>query len=215
MPKTALTTFLRVWNLEPGRKESQYRQFLSPGGYDFYWSLKAGTETLTNGGDLATALSVTDGLSREPERKHNRYGIKTVAELLAGVEGKCFKAPRGSVSSPLGHLTIKIEPELGIELDGRRRLVTLWNPLTPEMTTALAAVGFSLMFDALVHDEFKDCSCAIYDLRQKRWHMADAPSATMRSAVRRELDWVDSLFEKFRSEKGAPRDKGRPVPPSP
>ncbi len=190
MHKTALTTFLRLWTLKPSQKESQYRNYLSPGGYDFYWSMKTGTKVLVNGGDLATALSVTDGLSREAERKHNQYGIKTVAELLAGLKGECFEPPRDLVTSPLGHLTIKIELEFGIELDGKRRLVTLWNPLSPEMTTALAAVGFSLMFDALVRDEFKDCSCAIYDLRQKRWHMAD-------------------------SEKAPSRDKGRPTPPSP
>jgi hypothetical protein len=146
---------------------------------------------------------------------NNAYGIKTLAELLAEVKGKCFQAPRGSVSSPLGHLTIKVEPEFGIELEGtRRRLVTLWNTKTPEMTTGLAAVGFCLMFDSIVRDEFRDCSCSIYDLRQKRWLVADATTASMRLAVRRELDWVDRLFEKFRTEKESRRAKHPPYPPS-
>ena len=217
MPQVALTTFLKLWSHRPGRKESEYRKYLSPGGYDYYWSMKAGVDVLTNGGDLGKALSLLEGLSRESERENNAHGIKTLAELLADHEGKgqCFKAPHGSISSPLGHLTIKIEPEFGIEVEGsRRRLVALWNTKTPEMTTALAAVGFCLMFDAVVGDEFKDCSCSIYDLRQKRWLVADATTATMRAAIRRELDWVDRLFEKFRAEKESYRAKDWPFPPS-
>jgi hypothetical protein len=177
--------------------------------------MKDGAEVLTSGGDLEQALAVLNGLSRETERENNAYGIKTLAELLAKLKGERFKAPRGSVSSPLGHLTIKTEPEFGIDLEGsRRRLVALWNTKTPEMTTALAAVGFGLMFDALVHDEFKDCSCSIYDLRQKRWLVADATTATMRAAIRRELDWVDRLFENFLAEKDTHRAKERPYPRS-
>jgi hypothetical protein len=215
MPQIALTTFLKLWTHSPTRKESEYRKYLSPGGYDYYWSMKDGAEILTSGGDLEQALSVLDGLSRESERENNAHGIKTLAQLLAELKGECFKAPRGSVSSPQGHLTIKIEPEFGIELEGsRRRLVALWNAKTPEMSTALAAVGFCLMFDAIVSDEFKDCSCSIYDLRQKRWLVADATTATMRAAIRRELDWVDSVFEKFLAEKESYRAKERPYPRS-
>jgi len=213
MPQVVLTTFLKLWNHSPSRKEAAYRKYLSPGGYDFYWSMKAGAETLTHGdGDLGKALRVLDGLSREAEREHNGYGIKTLAELLSGLKGEYFKAPRGSVSSPLGHLTIKVEPEFGIKLEkGRRRLVSLWNTKTPELTTALAAVGFALMFDAVARDEFRDCSCSICDLRQKRWLVADATTATMQLAIRRELDWLDRLFETFRGEGESHKPKDQPV----
>lgn len=164
--------------------------------------MKAGAEVLTTGqGGLEKALGITNRLSSEPERENNSYGIKTLAGMLADFEGTFFHAPHGVVSSPLGHLTIKVEPAFGIDLEGNRRLVTLWNTKTPDMTTALAAVGFGLMFDAVVRDDFGNCSCAIYDLRQKRRLVADATTETMRSAIRRELEWVDRLFEKFENEK--------------
>jgi hypothetical protein len=110
----------KLWTHNSTRKESEYRKYLTPGGYPYYWSMKAGAEVLTSGGDLERALSVVEGLTRESERVNNAYGIKTLAELLAEVKGKCFQAPRGSVSSPLGHLTIKVEPEFGIELENAK-----------------------------------------------------------------------------------------------
>ncbi len=70
------------------------------------------------------------------------------------------------------------------------------------------------MFDAVVSEEFKDCSCSIYDLRQKRWLVADATTATMRAAIRRELDWVDCLFENLLAEKDSYRAEDRPYPRS-
>jgi hypothetical protein len=216
MPQIALTTFLKLWSHGPTRKESEYRKYLAPGGYDYYWSMKEGAKILTNGGELEQALSVVDGLTRESERENNAYGIKTLAELLAQLKGKCFEAPRGSLSSPLGHLTIKVEPEFGIELEKtRRRLVILWNSKTPEMTTALSAVGLCLMFDAVALNDFRDCSASIYDLRQRHWFIAAATTATMRNAIRRELDWVDRLFEKFRDEKeGHQKKEDKPIRPS-
>ncbi len=212
MPRIALTTFLKLWSHNPQRKEAEYRKYLTPGGYDYYWSMKAGVELLTNGsGDLEKALDVPNGLSRASERENNAYGIRTCAELLAAHKEQCFKAPGTSLSSPLKHLAIKIEPEFGIKFEGRRRLVTVWNTKKPEMTRSLAAVGLSLMFDTLVRDEFEDCNCAIYDLRQKRWLIADATTTATSIAIRQELDWVDWLFEKFRTEKESNRSVDQPV----
>jgi hypothetical protein len=204
MPQIGLTTFMKLWAQHPSRKEQEYRRYLTPGGYDYYWSMKRAAAALTYGGlKVGEALRILAGIKREAEHQNNLAGITSLSKFLDGLDCSYFAPPRGLRTSPKGELTVKVEPQFGVKLQSERRLVTLWNTKSPEMTMPIATVGISLMFDALARDQFGDCTCSILVLRTGKWFVAERTTDEMRTAILRELEWIDRLFEKFRSERAA------------
>ena len=198
MPTIALTTFLKLCAKTPTAKATAYGKYLEPGGYDFYWRLKAEARAMTlEGKPYFDCEQVILAIKNEAEREHNLAGLKSLAQWLDKEKEhlKFFAPPNAVCTSPKDHLSIRLAPEFGVQTSAGRRLVTLWNSKVPAMTQKIAAPGIYLKQQHLQTEQFSDCKCAIFDLRTASMFLSDAVPSELAATVAKELNWVDWFFE--------------------
>jgi hypothetical protein len=197
MPQIGLTTFLKLFSKTTPQKMKEYGKYLTPGGYDFYWTLKDSATALTVGGkQFSECEKLILSMKRQSERDNNIAGLKSLSKWLDKQQNATFfEAPKAVCKSPKGHLLIKIEPEFGIKNVSERRLVTVWNAKSPDMSQTISGVGIYLMQQFLHEGEFADCKSAILDLRKNSLFVADVVPANVAMMVASEFAWVDEFFE--------------------
>jgi hypothetical protein len=116
MPNISLGSFLKILGHGTPQKMREYSKYLTPGGYDFYWHLKDAAFALTVGGKpFDECVQPINQIKRDVERKHNFEGLRALRKWMSGKDGKFFVPPKGSCSSPKGYLTVKLEPEFGVQ----------------------------------------------------------------------------------------------------
>jgi hypothetical protein len=182
----------------PAAKATAYGKYLEPGGYDYYWRLKAMAHAMTvEGKPYVDCEKVILGIKDETKRKYNLAGLKSLARWLEKEkeQSKFFAPPSALCTTPKGYLTIRLAPEFGIESKAGRRLVTLWNVKAPAMTQKIAATGIYLKQQHLQMEQFSDCKCAIFDLRKAAMFVSDVVPTEVATIVAKEFAWVDSFFE--------------------
>ncbi|MBN8963040.1 MAG: hypothetical protein J0H71_18050 [Rhizobiales bacterium] len=196
MPTASLNAFLKIVSKNSPQKASEYGRYLTPGGYDFYWSLKDASRALTVGGEAFEECCKTIlKIKRPPERKHNLSGLKSLEKWATKIEASGFFAsPVAQHSSPAGYLTIKIEPTFGYLSGGKRRLVHLWASQTLSLPRNVAGCGLYLMKEHICTGEFEDCVPAILDLRKRELFVADKLPPMTAAMLASELAWADSFF---------------------
>lgn len=197
MPNIALTSFMKILSCSALQKSREYRKYLSPGGYDFYWHLKDAAADLTIlGKSFDECLEQIIQIKREVERTHNLHGLNSLRKWLADKKHcSFFSPPRGVCSSPKGHLTVKLEPEFGFEELGKTHLVQLWNCKGTELKPNVAAVGIYLLRQHLISDGFSETNCIILDLRKGKAFSGLAIPPNIPAVIASEFAWVDSFFE--------------------
>lgn len=200
MPTQSLNAFLKIITRTTPQKLSEYAKYQIPGGYDFYWMLRDAAHARTVGGESPSeCLQPILDINRDVEKKHNKSAFKVLNWWLTKENPTSFfEAPVGSIESPAGHLSVKLEPAFGYEKDGKRRLVHLWATQSPALTQNVAGCGLYLMKQNLCVDEFADCTPTILNLRKKTLITADAfhPSTTV--MVASELAFADAYFNSIK-----------------
>lgn len=197
MPTISLTSFMKILTKGTPQKVTEYSRYLTPGGYDFYWQLKDASHGLTVGGkSYADCAKPIQQSGRDIERKHNLDGLKSLSKWLGkkGLE-EFFDAPAANCSSPGAYVTIKLEPEFGVVVNGKRQLVQLWNAKGSHLTRTAAGVGIYLLEKHLCINEFAGCKAVVVDLRKGTTFAADALPANIEPMVTSELAWLDSFFK--------------------
>jgi hypothetical protein len=168
-PRMALTTFLKLVMLPTNDKFQQLSKYETPGGYDFYWSMKKAVSGIIEGKiDIEKAKETLDKLTNATERSHNLSGLKSAVKWLDKNPGTYFKPPSFDMKSPAGRFTIRLEPEIGHETPSGRKVIALWNTKVPELRKNTAGVGVALLTRELATGKFADCSFYILNLRTKK-----------------------------------------------
>jgi hypothetical protein len=199
MPSISLTSFLKILTKGTPQKVSEYKRYLTPGGYDFYWRLKEAAHSYTVGGEaFADCAKAIEESTNEVERKHNLGGLKSLQKYIDKHQlTEFFDAPAGSCSSPQGLVKIKLEPEFGSLVNGQRRIVQLWNCAGSNLTRTVAGVGIYLLQKHLCQGDFLDCEPGILDLRRRELYLAHALPANIEAMVTSELAWLDGFFKAY------------------
>ncbi len=205
MPTVGLSAFLKLYSLDVKHKEREYKKYATKkGGYDFYWTLKDAAARLTFGKKpIPEAEAVFKSIQRASEIAHNKSGFVSLADWLSKDRYAFFPPPSTKFQSPKGFLTIKLEPEFGLLGRGGRRLVSLWNTMKPELTPQAAGVGIHLIESYLCIGECVDCKGMVLDLRKSRPYVTDAIPEQVKTALAKELNWVDNYFETLPKEEAA------------
>jgi hypothetical protein len=195
MPNVSLSSFMKILSQGAPQKIREYGKYLTPGGYDFYWRLKDAAYALTVGGQpFDKCLQSINQIKSDVERRHNHQGFEALNKWVSGQGYSFFAPPKGSCSSPKGYLTVKLEPEFGMESGGHRRIVHIWNCKGTDLKQMTAGVGIYLMQKYLAVGAYGDCSCAILDLRKGRMFLAVKISTQIPLIVSSEFAWVDNFF---------------------
>jgi hypothetical protein len=81
VPQIGLTTFLKLLSKGTPQKAAEYGKYLTPGGYDFYRTLKEAATAHTVGGVSLEdcAAIIKKNARRAPEIEHNIAGITALA----------------------------------------------------------------------------------------------------------------------------------------
>jgi hypothetical protein len=196
MPTISLTSFLKILTKGTPQKVQEYKRYLAPGGYDFYWRLKEATHACTVGGEvLGDCLKSIEECSNPVERKHNIAGLKSLKKYLDKYQiTEFFDAPAGSYSSPLGLVTIKLEPEVGAVVNNQHRAIQIWNSSGSNLSRTVAGVGIYLL-GRLCQGDFAHCKPGILDVRKRELYLSDALPPNIEPIVTSELAWLDGFFQ--------------------
>ena len=196
MPTVSLNAFLKILSKSSPQKAAEYGRYLKPGGYDFYWMLKEAVRARTLGGQsLVECSKPISKIDRLVEKKHNLDALKSFDKWLKPISGvEFFEVPATVISSPGGHLRIKLEPTFGYVSDGQRRIVHTWATQVPSLTQNLAACGLYLLKENLCLNEFSNCVPAILDLRKRSLFISDAIPRVVGPMVASEIAWADGFF---------------------
>jgi hypothetical protein len=176
---------------------SDFLDGVTPGGYDFYWQLKEAAYRLTvESKSFDDCAKPINGNPRAVEQKHNLDGLKSLHKWMQ--KNGCdeyFNVAKGSCSSPAGLLTIKLEPEFGYKtLEGKRRIIQLWNTKGAGLSRKVAGVGIYLLQKHLCVADLTDCTAGILDLRKAELYTADALPGNIEAMINAEFAWLDSFL---------------------
>ena len=197
MPVISLPAFLKILTKGTPQKVQLYGRYLQGSGYDFYWPLKEGAHAATVGGEpYADVTKTISEIPREHEQKHNLAAIKNLKKWHdKKTPSGFFEAPVTSVVSSGGYLSVKLEPEFGVVLDGKRHLVQLYYAKDVGLSKAALSLGTRMIYKYLCLGEFADCQPGILDLRKREIFAAPYDAAAMDLMLDYEFSWADSFFK--------------------
>jgi hypothetical protein len=197
MPVIAFTTFLKCLASSTQEKLRQYALYDQPGGYDFYTQLKRNASAVSSGSKRwDSAQAAIDSIAGDAERKHNRSAMTALRHWVERRNATLFDPPEGLARSPNRGLTVRLNPELGVEFKGSRHVVALWATKKPPLSTRVAGVGVKLLQDALAHGEFADCQFNVLDLRANRIYGSKAIGKDTARLLALEFKIAEDLLRK-------------------
>jgi len=197
MPTIALPTFLKILGKNSPQKVTEYSRYLKPGGYNFYHALYDAAYAHVVGGDsFEECLKHLEAIPRPPEQKYNVAAFKQLKKWIAkSCAASFFNAPTSTVTSPKGHLTVKLQPAFGCVIDGERWLIQLFYAKDETLSKSSVSLGNRMMEKNLVVGDFANCKAGILDLRKCKILSPQADALAMDLLLDSEFGWVDSFFE--------------------
>jgi hypothetical protein len=197
MHSVGMTAFLKILTKGSPQKVKEYSKYLTPGGFDFYYPLKQAAFAATVGGeDSDKVLASIQSISGDVQRKYNAMGFMAMLGWMKKSRpSQYFAAPSTTVSTPRGHLSVKLEPELGAVINGERRLVHVWYSKDLSLSRTAVTVGHRLIQKHLCTGAFEDCKASILDLRKKQLLTVEGDTLVMDLMISGEFAWIDNFFQ--------------------
>lgn len=140
MPTFGFSAFLKIICLNARPQMSAFRgRFLpSTGGYDYHRSLRLHAHRLlVDGEPLTDLVASAQAVTRASERRSVINGLQWLAAWRAANPGAIFHADPVTFESPTGVFKVQFEPNFGIEINGARVLVHLFNTGSPSLIRRL------------------------------------------------------------------------------
>lgn len=226
MPTMGFARFLKLASLDTPAKFSEMATYLTPGGYDFYWSSRQCISSIATGEmTRAEASKQISALKKPAERKHNLARLKTFLSWYDRQAFKSFRVPPKVFPSPSHSLLIKVDPELSFQVDGERLLVSLWNTQSVPLTAAAAAEGILIMQKSFRGSAYADCRMGVLDLTKvnAKLHLAVPSSPRTEAMLRHDISSLETIWtelveanssehkRRIESMKPATQNRRRPV----
>lgn len=144
------TTILKLWALKEPALYRELQKYLTPGGYDFYRTLKRATASVClDKITLDEARADLQQIKHSIEKKHNVAAFEKFVLWLSGAERTFLPPPKEVYPFGSGGLSIRIRPEIRFMQEGEDWALHIWNTLKPELTPDIYGLGAFLMQRAL------------------------------------------------------------------
>jgi hypothetical protein len=197
MPTIALPTFLKILGKNSPQKVTEYSRYRKAGGYNFYHSLHDAAYAYVIGGDtFELCLEDLKTISRVPEQKYNVAAFQQLGKWISkSGANSFFTAPFSTVTSPKGHLTVKLQPAFGCMINHQRWLLQLFYAKDASLAKTAVSLGKRMMEKHLSVGDFVDCKVGILDLRKPGVLSPQADALAMDLLLDSEFAWIDSFFE--------------------
>ena len=210
MPTFGFSAFLKMLSLSIRRQRSEMRNRLLPseGGYDFHRSFRrlAG-RYLGEGEDLAGLLSEADAITKAAEARSARNALEYLEEWRSEHPGQLFSFPARTYESPGRRFKVQYAPDFGIEIDGVRVAIHIWNTARTELDARMTYAALALFPDLYGDDGIDPQDLAVLSVPQRRlYRLSDMPDQTLLS--QRVVEAFEALIDDVRE------DIGSELPPS-
>ena len=140
------STFLKFLTLDTGDKIRHLEGYATPGGFDFYRSSRDGVLQFSAHGKLRNSVE-QDIVKLAPQNAvaHNVEIFEKAADWLEKQTGKKFAPARGVWPSPEKCFSVHIEPEIGLEVGNKRRVLAVYPRRDPRLNRDKAGAGIALL----------------------------------------------------------------------
>jgi hypothetical protein len=140
------STFLKFLTLDTGDKIRHLEGYATPGGFDFYRTSRDGVFQYSAHGSARSKV-VQDIAKIAPVNAvaHNVEIFEHAADWLDKQKGKRVAPARGVWPSPNKIFSVHIEPEIGLEVGERRRIVAIYPRRGPRLNRDKAGAGLLLL----------------------------------------------------------------------
>lgn len=155
MPAFGFSAFLKLLSLSPRRQRSELRARLSPsdGGYDFHRSFRRLAGRFLSGGEpLHVLMDEAAGFRNAAEGRSARAGLEYLQGWRADFSGPVLTFQPRTWEDPDGAFAVKFTPDFGLEIDGERVAVHVWNTMRPDLDPRMTYAALALFAD-LYEDE--------------------------------------------------------------
>jgi hypothetical protein len=208
MANIGVLAFLKNLEKSTPQKITEYLKYLEPGGYGgFYAPLRQAARAVAlDGATFASQRKIIQAIEKANERKHNRAAFDQLEKLVLKY-GICdfFVAPTSSLLTPKKNMSLRLSPDFGGTIDGKRFLFKL--AYTKDATVAARSqkIARRLFEKYLCVDAHADCSARILDLKRKSIFSESGDPLVMDLIVDAEFSLIDTIFENHK-QKNPPQD---------
>lgn len=189
------STFLKFLTLDTGDKIRQLEAYATPGGFDFYRPSRDGVLQFAAHGRSKENV-IRDIQTNAPSNTvaHNvEIFVHTANWLDKQKNGQRIAPARGVWPSPRKHFSVHIEPEIGFEKAGKRKILAVYPRRAPRLNRDQAGAGIILLSRAYRGAESEEFG--ILDAHGSRafWTGTNVSSAILD----REIATIDSELERI------------------
>jgi len=140
------STFLKFLTLDTGDKIRHLEGYATPGGFDFYRSSRDGVlQFSAHGRDRNKVMTDIAKLAPHNAVAHNIEIFEYTANWLDKQKGARIAPSRGVWPSPGRHFSVHIEPEIGLEQSGSKKIIAVYPRREPRLNRDKAGAGIVLL----------------------------------------------------------------------
>lgn len=188
------STFLKFPTLDTGDKIRQLESYLTPGGFDFYRPSRDGVLQYSAHGRSRTLVAQdVSKNSTSSSATHNVEIFENVANWLDKQKGQRIAPSRGVWPSPKKRFSVHIEPEIGLELMGRQKIIAVYPRRDPRLNRDKAGAGTLLLQRAYKGTGNEDFGILDAYGQKAFWSPTNVSSALLD----REIETIDSELERI------------------
>ncbi len=197
MPTLSLTDFVDIVSKSGTPKATKVLEVKGRGEYepafDFYKPLR---EHIVN---LHSQNMGKEHLTDVLESIHNRTKLDNYPELIAGYKkwwGKkqCLWQTPPRTRYTQGGVEIIVNPELGLEIDGKLHIIKLYFKKDKLTKLRLAVIGW-LMAETIKEQPTSACSLGVLDIRHSKLLDLSAADRSLGAVLAAEIAYIRSLWE--------------------
>lgn len=188
------STFLKFLTLDTGDKIRQLESYSTPGGFDFYRTSRDGVLQFSAHGRTRKAVAQDIAkLAPQSAAGHNIEIFEKVADWLDKQSGTRITPSRGVWPSPQKCFSVHIEPEIGLEKAGQRRILAVYPRREPRLNRDKAGAGVVLLRRA--YKGRGDEEFGILDAYGAKAYWA--PTNVSEALLDREIATIDAELERI------------------
>lgn len=190
------SAYLRLLLLNPRPMETAIKSRIiksNKEGRDFHASLRSSVKRyIINPLEKEQIQKEFEDIKSEPERASAKQGFKKATSFLERPGTDIYSPESKIFEHPSGRFAVKFQPNFGVQINGKRLAVHLWNTKSPALTERGTKALLALFINQFDENEFPIILC----LKTMRMFGAGVSSYD-RTIAYAFAERVDALIEKY------------------
>ena len=183
MPTFGFSAFLKMLSLSDRRQKSEMRSRLSPsdGGYDFHRGFRRlAHRYLAESEELAKLLSEASDFTNPAEARSAVAALKYLRDWREDHPGALMTFQPRIFESPSKRFKIRYAPDFGIDIEGARVAVHIWNTKRPDLDARMTYAALSLFAELYGDDPKGAPDLAVLSVPDDRlYRLSDVPDQSV------------------------------------